>query len=341
MKINTLLFISWVLCCPLLYAQDTFSIIAVDTITGEIGAAGATCVDGSSRWGGVQVINKIIPGRGGINAQAWICLDPHINLENGINQMQLGLSPDDVIAWLMNNDACVSQNFNPAFRQYGIVDMDENGSPRVAAFTGSLADNFKGHVTGENYAIQGNILIGPEILEEMERRFKETEGTLAEKLMAAMQGANMAGADVRCLNRGTSATSAFLRVFRPDDPPLQPYLELSIAEMPFGQEPIDSLQKLFDREVGQITSIGSLEKKNNLNLSFVSARQSIYLHNPDNIMLKNITLLGFSGSVLYTQVVQVGKDVYTVPIDISSQLVIVLLEDESGAIVHSQKLMVY
>jgi len=162
--------------------QDTFSIIAVDSITGEVGAAGATCVDGIAQWGGIQLLNKIIPGKGGVNAQAWICLNPHINLDNAIDQMEGGLSPSEIIDWLQNNDQCNSQNFNPAYRQYGVVDFDDNGSPRTAAFTGASADDFKGHRTGADYAIQGNILLGPEVLDGMENGFNNTNGSLAEKL---------------------------------------------------------------------------------------------------------------------------------------------------------------
>ncbi|MCB0642977.1 MAG: DUF1028 domain-containing protein [Phaeodactylibacter sp.] len=229
-----------------LFAQDTFSIVAVDEETGEIGAAGASCVDGIAAFGGIQLLNDIIPGRGGVNAQAWVCLNPHINLVNAIDQMEQGLSPSEIIDWLYANDACSSQSFNPEYRQYGIVDFDPDGNARVAAFTGANADDYKGHITGPNYAIQGNILLGEEVLTQMEDGFVNTEGSLAEKLMGAMQGANIPGADQRCLDRGTSSTSAFLRVYSPDDEPGSPSLELSILEMPFGEEPIDSLQSLFD-----------------------------------------------------------------------------------------------
>lgn len=228
-----------------LFAQDTFSIIAADPATGEIGAAGATCVDGIAAFGGIQILNQIIPGHGGVNAQAYICISPHVNLELAIDKMEEGLSPAEIIDWLLINDGCASQNFNPQYRQYGIVDFDPDGNIRTAGFTGANADDYKEHRTGATYAIQGNILLGPEVIDGMEDGFNNTEGTLAQKLMGAMQGANIAGADVRCLDRGTSSTSAFLRVLRPTDDAADPYLNLSILEMPFGEEPIDSLQNLF------------------------------------------------------------------------------------------------
>lgn len=231
---------------PYLQAQDTFSIVAVDPATGEVGSAGATCVEGIGSFGGVILLSGIIPGRGGVNAQAYICIDPHINLDNGIAQLGEGNSPEEVIDWLVENDACFSQNFDPEFRQYGIAALNENGEPDVAAFTGQNTDTWKGHLLGETYAIQGNILIGPQVLDGMEAGFNNTEGTLAERLMAAMQGGNIPGADARCLDAGTSSTSAFLRVFKPEDDPDNPYLELNVAEAPAGVEPIDSLQALFD-----------------------------------------------------------------------------------------------
>ncbi len=228
------------------WSQDTFSIVAVDPATGEVGSAGATCVEGIGSLGGVILLSGIIPGRGGVNAQAYICINPHINLDNGVARLSEGNTPQEVIDWLVANDACFSQNFNPEYRQYGVAALNAVGEPEVAAFTGQNADDWKGHLLGANYAIQGNILLGPEVLEGMESGFLNTQGTLAERLMAAMQGANIPGADARCLDAGTSSTSAFLRVFKPDDDPDNPWLELNVAEAPAGVEPIDSLQALFD-----------------------------------------------------------------------------------------------
>ncbi|MDX1463443.1 MAG: hypothetical protein R3359_10330, partial [Marinirhabdus sp.] len=56
------------------FAQDTFSIIAVDPDTGEIGSAGASCVQGIGNQGIIDIITKIIPGRGGVNSQAYVCI---------------------------------------------------------------------------------------------------------------------------------------------------------------------------------------------------------------------------------------------------------------------------
>ena len=224
------------------FSQDTFSIIAVDPNTGEVGAAGATCLFNQND-GIIDIISSIIPGKGGILSQAYVCV-PNINLQNGIDQMNNGLSPDEIIDWLVENDQCNALSFY--YRQYGIVDFDENGNVRTAGYTGTFADNYKEDRQGDTYSIQGNILLDQSVIDNMENNFNNTEGSLAEKLMSAMQGANFAGADSRCLDEGTSSATAFLIVYQPDDIVGQPSLELNVGSQQPGVEPINILQDMFD-----------------------------------------------------------------------------------------------
>ncbi len=226
-----------------LNAQDTFSIVAVDTITGEIGSAGASCLDNIQFPGsnGAIIISDILPGRGAIHTQSYWNAT---NQANARLRMEEGLSPTQVIAWLKAND--VQGGFSWINRQYGIIDLDAQGHPRSAALTGSSCLDWKGHKTGINYSIQGNILLGAQILDSMEARFLGATGTLADRLMACLQGANVPGADSRCLNNGTSSLSAFLRVAKPTDNEDDLWLDLNVPSLPAGMEPIDSLQRLYD-----------------------------------------------------------------------------------------------
>lgn len=323
-------------------SQDTFSIIAVDPETGEVGAAGATCVDGIAQWGGIQLLNKIIPGRGGVNAQAWICLNPHINLDNAIAEMELGSNPDEIIDWLMDNDDCAAQNFNPEYRQYGIADFDTDGNPRTAAFTGSNADDYKGHLTGATYAIQGNILLDATILEGMENGFNNTPGSLADKLMAAMQGANVPGADARCLDRGTSSTTAFLRVVRPDDTFGDHYLELSILEMPFGEEPIDSLQTLFDDWKATISSTDEIKKDEVANIYPNPAKETINVFwKTSSIGSPELSLMDVSGKIILdNQKITKGLNAIEIPDSIKNQLLFIQIKNRAGELLFSDKILV-
>ena len=231
--------------CICAFSQDTFSIVAVDSITGEVGSAGASCIDntGCGGCGGVVIISELLPGRGAINAQATVCI-PNNNLQNGINWMGQGNSPSETLNLLLTLDACMFGDTST--RQYGIADMDSIGRPRSQGFTGKGAMDYKNHITGPNYSIQGNILLGQQILDSMEAGFLNTKGSLAHKLMAALQGANVAGADTRCLSEGVSSLSGFCRVARPEDTLGTYCMDLIVTETPFGVEPIDSVQVLFD-----------------------------------------------------------------------------------------------
>ena len=223
-----------------IFSQHTFSIVAVDTLTGEIGSAGATCGD-SIIWpgtAGAYIISDILPGLGAIHTQAlWIAS----NQVNARVQMQQGSSPNQIISWLIAHDV---QN-NPQSRQYGIVDY-QNGSSQSAAFTGTNCYDYKNHILGPNYSIQGNILLGQQILDSMEYYFLNTSGCLPEKLMAAMNGAKVVGADTRCMVEGTSSLSAFLRMALPTDSYNNLFLDINVAGTAPNVEPIDVLENKYN-----------------------------------------------------------------------------------------------
>lgn len=274
-----------------LQAQDTFSIIALDPETGDIGSAGASCINlNNSNWD--QWITDIIPGRGGVNSQAYVCI-PNVNLENAIDRMSAGDSPQEIIDWLMLNDDCGSQNFNPEYRQYGIVDFDLAGDPRSAGFTGSLTDDYKEDRQGLTYSIQGNILLDQSVIDQMEFNFNNTTGTLADRLMAAMQGANFPGADIRCLASGTSSRAAYMVVYHADDTPGDPYLRLVVPAQSPGIEPVDLLQDLYD----DFTTLGVGDQ---LSLNAISlwpnpATERINLEIPSDIILQGIEVRNVLG----------------------------------------------
>ncbi len=238
-------------------SQDTFSIVAMDTITREVGSAGASCVDMDNFPGYADdFLGELFPGQGAINTQAWYLAS---NQAIARARMKAGDTPEEIIQWLYDNDA---EN-QPEKRQYGIVAFVE-GSPQTAAHTGTQTDDYKNHVLGPNYSIQGNILLGQEILDSMEARFLRADGDLACKLMAALQGAKVVGADTRCATNGSSALFAFVKVAQPADTFGSPSFVVSVRTKN-GQniEPIDSLQTLFSlvhecSGVG-INEVGSFE----------------------------------------------------------------------------------
>lgn len=228
-------------------AQHTFSIVAVDPITGEIGNAGATCLDIDDLNGeeGALVISDIILNTGAISSQAaW---NP-INQAAARERMELGESPQQIIDWLVANDPAPG---TAASRQYGIVDLlgGVGGTPRSAAFTGSQNGSVASDIVGPTYAIQGNILISQAVLDDMETGFLNTTGTLADKLMGALQGAKRIGAQTSCTSNQTSSKSAFLRVAKIEDL-YSNYghltVDLNVSKTDFAEDPIDVLQDTYD-----------------------------------------------------------------------------------------------
>ena len=214
----------------ILLSNDTFSIVAVDTLTGQIGSAGASCIQGSI------IISDIHPGLGAIHTQSYWNAS---NQDSASSLMEQGYAPQDIIDWLVENDA---QN-DPTIRQYGIVDLLEGG--RSAAFTGENCSDFKGHKIGDTYAIQGNILLGQSILDDMEEAFLTQYGTFEEKLMASLMAANVVGADTRCTPYGTPSISAFIRVSDPNDYEDQLFMDINVNNAPLTLNPLDSLHVLY------------------------------------------------------------------------------------------------
>ena len=215
----------------------TFSIVAIDTETGEVGSAGGSCIAGSI------IISDIHPGIGAIHTQSYYLSG---NQNYASNLMEQGYTPNQIISNLVLNDV---QN-NPSIRQYGIVSFDNDGES--ASYTGNNCLDWKGHINETIYAIQGNILLNESILDSMESKFISTNGPLSQKLMAALQGAKVPGADSRCLDEGISTYSAFIRVAQPNDGN-EYYMDLNVnSVIPYFIEndlwidPIDTLQVLYD-----------------------------------------------------------------------------------------------
>ena len=231
---------------------STFSIVAVDLDNGQVGSAGASCIGGSI------IISDIHPGVGAIHTQSYW---------SGYNQlmasdlMDNGLSPDEIIDYIVENDV----SNNPLIRQYGIVDLYDGG--RSAAYTGDNCMDYKNHILGQTYAIQGNILINEEVLINIDNNFNSTTGTLADKLMAALQGANIPGADSRCLDNETSSLSAFIRVANPMDDEDAFLLDLNINNTSNNQEPIDLLQELYNQWLYDQDPTGDINQDGVLNIS--------------------------------------------------------------------------
>jgi len=272
-----------------LSGQHTFSIVATDSITREVGGAGATCLSIDREGFEALIISDLYPGLGAIHTQSYWDAG---NQYNAGSRALDGLSAPEIIEWLVGNDV----SNDPSIRQYGIALFRPDGSNSAAGYTGSGCLDTKYHVTGRNYSIQGNILIGRQVIDSMERRFLAATGSLADRLMEAMRGAKIPGADKRCLSEGLSSRSSFVRVARPSDSSGY-YLDLHVGSTRTGLDPIDSLDVLYKQWKSKtFTSQPSKSKVHLEYLPFLRMIKVIADNEPVN--KGHITLFDVSGRQL-------------------------------------------
>lgn len=157
----------------------TFSIVARDSNTGELGVA-------------VQskfiAVGSAVPyaraGVGAIASQAWgnVRYGPV-----GLELLKDGKSPQEVTRLMTNADPRRAQ------RQVGVIGLEGNAS----IYTGKKCMDWAGGQTGPDYAVQGNILTGPEVTKAMAKAFEDTNGTLAERMIESLRSGQKAGGDKR------------------------------------------------------------------------------------------------------------------------------------------------
>ncbi len=160
----------------------TFSIAAVDPATGESGVAVTTrvpCVGNGVPW--------VRAGVGAVATQA------STRVEYGVELLDLlaeGVEPEGALARLVAADPRAER------RQVGVVDLEGNS----AQHTGEGTSDWAGHVAGPWYATQGNLLVGPQVLDAVAASFENTQGSgrhLADRLIEALAAGQAAGGDAR------------------------------------------------------------------------------------------------------------------------------------------------
>ncbi len=219
----------WILICILSCTQSfaTWSIIAVDRTTGEIGIAGASCTFD------VSGIASIVPGRGAIVVQAQ---SSYFARMRGVDLM----SENADILEILN--AMRDDRFDPENQQYGVVVLDTNTKPLV--YSGKEINAWSGEQIGEDFAVMGNILVGEVVVSAAYRAFQANrDKSLAERLMLALRAGEQAGGDSRCGDQ--YARSAFLMIYGPEDDAI---LKLAIQGLDKGGKPaVALLNNQFER----------------------------------------------------------------------------------------------
>ena len=195
-------------------AEATWSVVAVDEETGEVGVAVASCVGFE-----VTVVPVLVPGVGAGASQA------NISKPSGqrmVDALAGGASAQETI------DAVVAADDGMEERQFGVVVLGDAGAGWTGGDTLDVA--IDGRSEDGTVAVQGNILVSEEVVDAAVSAFDAAEGQLADRLIAGLVAGADAGGDARCGDQ--TATAAALVVARPGDHEYA-YTETT----PFGPDP--------------------------------------------------------------------------------------------------------
>jgi uncharacterized Ntn-hydrolase superfamily protein len=157
----------------------TYSIVARDPESGQMGVAV------QSHWFSV---GSLVPwaqaGVGAIATQSFVEVRYGVS---GLELMASGLSASRTLSALLAADT------NPAVRQVAMIDA----SGQTATHTGKSCIEYAGHLSGENFSVQANLMVEPGVPQAMALAFQQASGSLAERMLVALEAAQTAGGDLR------------------------------------------------------------------------------------------------------------------------------------------------
>jgi uncharacterized Ntn-hydrolase superfamily protein len=196
---------------------NTFSVAARCPRTGMLGVAVSTAVPAV---GGICSFIK--EDVGAIATQSWV--NPYLGID-GLKLLEGGMSAPQALERLIADDP------GRADRQIGIVDKEG----KAAAYTGASCVDWAGHITGEGFAVQGNMLVGAATIENMAQAARGSEAfDLPDRLMLILEAGQAAGGDKR------GKQSAALKVFNVEQ---YPWFDIRVDEH---RNPVAELRRIFE-----------------------------------------------------------------------------------------------
>ncbi len=198
----------------------TFSIVARDPKTLALGVAVSTAVPAVG-----SVVPHVQLDVGAIATQA------QTNTLYGTEGLQLlrkGLLPQKTLVTMLTQDK------NREKRQLAILDIQG----RTAAFTGSETEEWKGHHIGQDHIVAGNMLTCEPVIPTMSESFEKEKGSLAERLLKALEAGQNAGGDKR--GRISAALKVADRRLKSTS---RPILDLRVDAHP---DPVKELRRVYE-----------------------------------------------------------------------------------------------
>ena len=241
----------------------TYSIVARDPATGQLGVAV------QSHWFSVgSLVTWARAGVGAVATQSFVLVDYG---PDGLRLMTEGTSAPDALAQLVAADG------GRAVRQVAMIDAAGN----VAAHTGDMCIQAAGQLVGENFSVQANLMLSAEVWPAMDKAFRAAEGSLAMRMLAALEAAEATGGDIR----GRQSAAILIVSGEKQEQPWQGVkMELRVEDHP---DPLVELRRLIRvHQAYEHMNAGDLaveHKDNEGALREYAAAQAMF---PDNLEMK-------------------------------------------------------
>jgi uncharacterized Ntn-hydrolase superfamily protein len=246
--------------------MNTWSVVAADPKTGDVGVAMASCVPNTL----ADALAALVPGKGAAATQAAF----DVNNRNVVfDALKAGAPAADIIRRVTSP----SVDTSIGRRQYGVVTMS-NGAAQTAGFTGQPMLDGNANPASHRWAgvrgdasrgvsVQGNTLVSSQVVEHALAAFQWDDpagfNMLSDRLIRAVEAGSIAGGDMRCISdtlRQTAATTMIL-VARGGDAPYAtekigmsdqgtakaPWLAISVTTEKGGDNPLLELRRRYDR----------------------------------------------------------------------------------------------
>lgn len=198
----------------------TYSIVARDSVTGEMGVAV------QSHWFSV---GSVVPwAEAGVGAVATQSIAEVSYGPLGLALMRAGKSAPKALQALLQADD------HPEWRQVAMIDAQG----RVAVHTGEKCIREAGHIAGAQYSVQANLMASDQVWPAMAEAYEGAEGDLADKMLAALEAAQAAGGDIRGRQ---SAAIVIVKPASSGKPYLDKVVDLRVEDHP---APVKELRRL-------------------------------------------------------------------------------------------------
>ncbi|MGQ9798196.1 MAG: DUF1028 domain-containing protein [Ignavibacterium sp.] len=266
----------------------TYSIVARDPNTGEMGVAV------QSHWFSVgSIVSWGEAGVGVIATQSFV--NPSFG-QRGLEMLKQGMTAQEVVDLLIDSDE------GRDFRQLAIVDAKGNS----AAYTGSKCIPEAGHIVGDNYCVQANLMLNNLVWSEMSKAFESSDGPLAERLIAALEAAQNVGGDIR-----GQQSAAILVVKGKATGKLweDRYIDLRVEDHPQPVKEIKRLLKVF-RAYEHMNNGDLAVEKNDMKLAMehYSAAMKMF---PENLEMKYWTAVTLVNNGQINEALPMFRDIFS------------------------------